>query len=394
VDWFIGSLTTTGYAEYWKFFEKDFEKKNPDIDLYMYGGSWQMYWSKIFRDLMAGIHPDIAGAQMGKLHQWTRMGFVEPLDRYIEGTEIEDFPSMPLLRIEDSYRGVPGRKRAICLIYRESWLEEAGLEPPKNHEDVYVAAKKLTVPEKTQYGFGLVTKGHRAMYERFFEILWGMTQKHFSTEEGVPLLTSPHVIEALTYAKRLIDEQLTPIGVDYRHIQEWLREGKIAMHPGHPSVFAAIEKKKPDVFEDFWIVPGTFGNGYARGAVSMVYFIPTKAKHKEAAWKVLEHWCSLEMQRKFLEYTLTEPDHPEAITEEFLAKYPYFRIYMKAMSPEYSADEAPPGLEIYTVALQDIFAQHLEEVYYGGVAPEKAMVAAQQAWLDYIEEAKKAEAGS
>src|SRR2546423_380284 len=92
---------------------------------------------------------------------------VQPLDRDVAAWRREDpravddhFPPvvMPAVTHDGQIQGVPVNFYKTVLFYRADLFRQAGLDPerpPRNWNELYQYAQRLTIPEKGQYGFGL-----------------------------------------------------------------------------------------------------------------------------------------------------------------------------------------------------------------------------------------------
>jgi multiple sugar transport system permease protein len=92
---------------------------------------------------------------------------VQPLDAEIAAWRSEDpegvaahFPPvvLPAVTHDGHIQGVPTNFYKTVLFYRADLFRQAGLDPrrpPRNWDELYADAQRLTFPEKGQYGFGL-----------------------------------------------------------------------------------------------------------------------------------------------------------------------------------------------------------------------------------------------
>lgn len=140
-----------------------FKKEHPEIELVTGSGltiQGPASESSFLLAMAGGSAPDVFYVNFRKLHTFLGQGFMAPLDEFVK----ED-PSV-LSRIQPQIRNVitvnghlyciPWFQCAMALHYRKDLFRAAGLDPnrpPKNWDEFYQYAKKLTDQDKGQWGF-------------------------------------------------------------------------------------------------------------------------------------------------------------------------------------------------------------------------------------------------
>ncbi len=94
--------------------------------------SWGDYWQKMNTLSAAGDLPDIMRQDYGVIMQYASKGLLEPLDGYIESGKIDMTDVDPLKleggRIDGKLYGVNVGSNALCMVYDEEMIKEAGME--------------------------------------------------------------------------------------------------------------------------------------------------------------------------------------------------------------------------------------------------------------------------
>ncbi len=160
---------------------KDFEQRNPGLDVKITQMGWDDYWTKLTASFIAGTQPDVFTDHIQKFGQFADLKVLEPLD----DLGIEDSAYQPGLaatwRGEDGHRyGVPKDWDTVALFYDEKMAKDAGLSAEElnglswNPEDggtFEKAIARLTVDDKGRRGdepgfdkdnvevYGLATNG-------------------------------------------------------------------------------------------------------------------------------------------------------------------------------------------------------------------------------------------
>ena len=139
-----------------------FEEANPDIKVESYERTYQ---PEEFITVMAGGKgPDLVKVWVGAVQTLANMGFLKPVDDYIQSWSQKDYIK-PVLwestQVGDHTYGVPADTYFLFLLYRKDLFVQAGLNPdtpPANWDQLAAAAKILTRRDQGQYGLGLVPK--------------------------------------------------------------------------------------------------------------------------------------------------------------------------------------------------------------------------------------------
>jgi ABC-type glycerol-3-phosphate transport system substrate-binding protein len=143
----------------WKETVLRFEQENPDIRI---RGVEREFLPQDFVTAMAGGKgPDLMHVWIGMLPILARQNFIAPMDEYIQNWDQKDY--MPAIvweptRLGRKTFGVPRDTYSMVLFYRKDLFRQSGLDPerpPQNWAELTEYARRLTHPEKNQYGLGL-----------------------------------------------------------------------------------------------------------------------------------------------------------------------------------------------------------------------------------------------
>ncbi len=96
--------------------------------------SWGDYWQKMNTLSAAGDLPDIMRQDYSVIMQYASKGLLEPLDGYIESGKLDMTNVDPIKleggRIDGKLYGINVGSNALCLVYDEEMIREAGMEVP------------------------------------------------------------------------------------------------------------------------------------------------------------------------------------------------------------------------------------------------------------------------
>jgi len=127
---------------------REFEKKNPNIDVDVEFYRWGDYRPKVYSKFAIGNPPDLMELSPWWDIEFAVQGFLEPLtDRFTRWDAKDDFFKIAIE--QNTYNGelwsIPWHLTNMALYYNEELFEKAGFtEPPKNWTEFLGTAIKLT----------------------------------------------------------------------------------------------------------------------------------------------------------------------------------------------------------------------------------------------------------
>jgi multiple sugar transport system substrate-binding protein len=377
-NWQWGQI---GFKDFFSEAAQAFEKENPNIQIEGITIPVGQYFDKMIAEIQAGTPADLVMLRGDNYHQFVGMDALEPLDRWMDKTDIKKayYPE------QDTFAVIGGKtygllvlNRTLQLLYNKALLKDAGISLPKTQEEFLEAAKKLTVRDASgnvvRYGTALMTTNERDLYE--FLLLFVVGYGGNFAKDGKPTATDPRVLEGVKLYKRIFDAGVIPKGMNRNQFRQLFWEGKVAMYPEGSWQWAAIQKANPTILKDVDFAPVPWPNRMSTGGAQNFLAIPRQARHKEEAWKYLELISRPEWQRRYAELAQSIPGRQGRIDAAFLAKYPWFKAFLegqKSVSPV-----SPPGLELVNEEFQKIILDKVSEVLFRNRPVDQAMAEAQQ----------------
>ncbi len=272
-----------------------FEKENPDIKI---DGVEREYQPEEFITVMAGGKgPDLVKVWAGSIQTLASLGFLEPIDTYIQNWTQQDFIN-PVLwqstQVGNHLYGIPADTYFLFLLYRKDLFIKAGLNPdnpPATWDDLVTDARALTHRENGQYGLGLVPK---TWY--FQDFVWQAGGEMVRIENGRPhaAFSEAPAVLALKFWKDLRWKYnvLQPdVLIQEPELLHLFALGKVGMILG-------VADELPALISRYKIDPQTFGiaplpagpAGRAAHLGGNIYVINASSadEKKKAAWKWIE----------------------------------------------------------------------------------------------------------
>jgi len=367
-----------------------FEKIYPNCKIKKYPVPYQELFDKMIIALSTGTPPDLVDTVELTLNSYVHLGLLEPLDDWVNKQDIDENwggAQKDLLRINDKYYALAKVPCNRVLVYNKVLFKEAGIEKlPETPEEFFEAAKKLTLLEKGQFGYGMETEFGQpgTLYAGLVEWVLGF-ETHFA-KDGIPNATGPKVVEAMKFYKKLFDAGVGPRAMPGADMSRMWVAGKIGMLIQGPWVFAQIERENPEHYDDFDAADCPFSNKascFGFGAFSM----PKRAKYKAEAGKFLDVFASKEIQEYWVTTTGNLSGRKGLMTQEVMEKFPWMPAFQRAVT-KYSYAWAPPGLERHIMQITKIMASAAEGYMYGGKTVEEAMEIAQKDLEDMVARGK------
>ncbi|MCP4384016.1 MAG: extracellular solute-binding protein [Hyphomicrobiales bacterium] len=288
------------------------EAKHPDIKIDARIFNYPDYIVDLQTRTASGDMPDIIGLEPGALTQQYRE-FLMPVQDCAEKTWGPDwkdkfFPvGIDQARLgnpdgDENFYGLPVLTQTINLWYTIPVLEEAGIEPPTNYDELKAAAEKLqgsgVAPMLVGAGDGWLRR------DIFMQLIHNVAPGEiYKAEDGDAKFTDAAFVEAMTWWKRLFDDGIIQPGAlglsAYPASMELIEGGRAAMFPmgawwqqqaarqDAPPLSQGLSGFAPMRFPD---VTGTGGPEDLLGGIDVMIGMTKDAKDPDAACTVMTDW--------------------------------------------------------------------------------------------------------
>lgn len=192
-----------------------FQELHPNIKIVSSSGLQVQGVARESGFLMAmagGTAPDVFYVNFRKLHNFINQGFLYPLNEYVErDSELlkKIHPEiLKVITVDENIYCIPWFQCVQALYYRKDLYKTVGLDPnkpPRDWDEFYEYCKKLTIPEKGQYGFGF-SGGPSGAAFHWINFLWqagGDIVAQDETGEWKCVFNSPEGVTALLFYQKL-----------------------------------------------------------------------------------------------------------------------------------------------------------------------------------------------
>jgi len=284
-------------------FEKmaeEFMQANPDIKIEIQLNGWSDYWTALDAAATAGTLPDTFWMHSNNFYRYASNDMMMTLDNYIASSDKIDLGNYPeglvtLYNFNGKQYCIPKDFDTIGLWYNKTMFDEAGLAYPDETwtwDDLYEAAKKLTKPDGSQYGFLAALHNQEGLYNFIYQN--GGTVITPDKKSGYD---DPKTIEAMEYYVKFVKEGLSPQIFGDSERAPAMENGLCAMGffgSWNLSGFAASDYMSKNF--DVTVLPASPSGGRASIYNGLGYAIAPNTKNADAAWRWVEYLASKEGQ--------------------------------------------------------------------------------------------------
>ena len=334
--------------------------------------------TKFLTAATSGQAPDVLFWDRWRTSLYAPKNVLHPIDEYMErdGIRREDFyeESLKELTYNDKLYGLPLTVDARALFYNKKLLEEAGVEPPTNWDELAEAAKKLTRWNGDRLEVAGFSLGDPGLFNMYLQQAGGQ----MITEDGKTSFNNEKGLAVLQFWDRLLNQdRVYKIGFEQGlgEGQDAFVTGKMAMHYSGPWMLSTYQKYGKDL--EFGVVPPPAGPNGDRGSVMGGFglVIPEGSKHKEEAWEFIRWWLAdKDNALLWAKTSLNIPGYKPALEDPFFAEDPFWKPFLDTL--EFA--KIRPRHPGYSVMEIDALIPNLQLFLQGEISAEEALKRAQE----------------
>jgi multiple sugar transport system substrate-binding protein len=299
---------------------EEFETINPDIRVELQYTDANVVSQKIALALTGNMPLDIINPGPADLIYLAGSGMLLPLDDVVSNLGGKDaFKARSLAELDGNVFALPYAGGGPVLWYRKDLLEEEGIKPPKNWDELLTAAEKLTKDTDNdgtidQYGIALPASQSDATHNFFTTIfLWSAGTETFNKDLEVSLNVE-RAKEALEmYTELLKYAPSASLNYKYFELIDAFTSGKVAMIYYWGRTLGRIYNNAPHLIGNVGVVPNPSKRIQVTMADYNYYAADANTKYPEAVKKFLTFLLKGENAAKFL---LSIPGHLTPMTKE------------------------------------------------------------------------------
>ncbi|AFY78120.1 ABC-type sugar transport system, periplasmic component [Pleurocapsa sp. PCC 7327] len=315
---------------------KDFEVKHPDIKI-DFEIITDQYMDVIKTRLIGDAAPDVFYLEAFEAPLLMSYGVLEPLDSYITAEfDLADFePSLlEVFKYKGKLYGLPKDFSTLALFYNKQFFSQANLKtPPKTWQQLRKYSKRLTVDlngdrRKDRYGLGITPELARQYFlMKAFggELINRKDYASFATKKSVKGLKK--IVEQ--YQKEQTAAQPSDVGASSD--SEMFGQGKAAMVVDGNWAIPYLKETFPDLEFATAEVPSINGKKSTM-AYTVAYVMNKKAKHKDAAWKLISYLTGKEGMQAWAKGGVVLPSRRSILSELGYIENPLYAPFIRGIN--------------------------------------------------------------
>lgn len=323
---------------------------------------------KFLTALSGGVVPDLLGNDAAFIPGYVEIDALTELGPYMEASQSvkpDGFPQgiLALCMYNGKVWGLPVYAETMVLYYNKDLMTAAGLDPEKPPRDWTslregaIAMTKRDAAGKLEVAGCLL--GTWSAPRIFIPMLyaWGgslysvdLSKATFNGAEGKELLG--------LYVDLIYKDKVTEVGWGEEFedsVNEPFIAGKAGLMFEAPAATRRIVRWRPE-FQNFGIVGLPGGpKGFAQTAETAGLMIPQGAKHKDAAWRVMEYWMQPKVMVRWSKDVFRPPSTLAALEDEALMSDPRIAPIAEALK-NYTIElpQTPKWGEIFNALAAEI----------------------------------------
>jgi multiple sugar transport system substrate-binding protein len=360
-----------------------FNKTHADIEVEAISVPFSQMLQQVYSNFAVGKLADVIGMNMPWNTDFVRMGIMEPLDSYLaaeKSLDVKQLVQAPMGKYQGHVWMLPATNHCYIMYYNKDLMKEVGISnPPKTWDEFLQAAKKLTKPEKNQYGYSLFLSlqgSSGSIRSELLPLVYGAGGRAVKDEK--PNMNSPEVIETLQFLKDLNDAGTITPGALSRPEQQKVEEfatGRAAMYMGTMPHINVIRNRNPKL--NFGIINTPMKRKLATRNHGWEIVMNSQSKNKQAAWTFITWLLSKEVNGLFAEKAGQLPGNL-ASKADYVAKDPQIAEVDKIIR----ASELVEELRLIPNATDCDRAgtEELQKLFTGQQSPTQTAQAIQNRW--------------
>lgn len=362
---------------------KRFEAANPTIKVTVEVLPWHQVAPQLIQAAAAGRTPDVARVLIWDLPQLVKAGTAASLNEFtdrwpasVKGDFVVDWNAT----VWDGRKmAIPYEHRVFVLWYRKDLLAEAGVGVPRTVDDLVTAGRALSKGATQGMVIGLSRASQAsALAEWFYPMLWAGGGDLLNAQ-GEPIFHQAPGVRAVNTLAELVRKGAMPQAVSaytYEEIFQGVKAGTIAM-TGLGSHRVVTAREAGNLGDKLQTAPFP-GYTAERPAPAHVMgwnmMMGKDSKHRDAAWKFIEHITTPESQIMTAKMTGEMPTRKSAYADPWFktkeaGELMFWKDYME------KGGRMPRYPEKY-VELSQLIADAVQEVVLRNVSAQDALAKA------------------
>lgn len=230
---------------------KEFEEKNPKVNIKIETFSWNDFYTKWTTGLSSGNVPDLSTALPNHVVEMINFGALQPLGDLIDSIGRDKFAKASIDEgtVNGQNYSIPLYSHAQVMWVRKDLLQKYNLSVPKTWNELYETAKTLT--QNGVYGLSVPMGSNDFMATRFLNLYVRSGGGSLLTKDLKADLTSPLVQDGIKYWVKMYKDTSPKDSVNYNVLQQatLYYQGKTAFDFNSGFQIGGVKANSPQLLE-------------------------------------------------------------------------------------------------------------------------------------------------
>ena len=362
----------------------DFEAANPGIKVTLVSGPYSATHDQIVAGAASGTLSDVVGLDGAWVNGLAKQGAITSLDPLMDAAKYDRSQIADIIKVDGKSYMFPLASFVYPVFINLDLAKAAGVDkPPSTRNEFADAAKKMTHPDKNQYGWVLPLSLQTPNGIQNDVMSWVWASGGSMLKDGKPDVENAGVVSALEFVKSLNDAGVISPGIDATKEQDKVEQfvnGRVGMMIDSLAHINLIRKRNPDLHFNISALPAVEGYTGKRGLpyASWGIGISENSKHKAEAWKLVSYLMSPEVNGKLVTLANAFPGNVNA-KPDFSKSDPLFAEAFKIFQAGKLANEFV-GLPVAEQLMREMDIE-VQKMLAGQETPQQVAANTQKAWL-------------
>ena len=362
----------------------DFEKANPDIKVTLVSGPYATTHDQIVVGAASGTLSDVVGLDGAWVNGLAKQGAIAPMDGLMDKAKYDRAQIADIIKVDGQSVMFPLATFVYPVFVNLDLAKAAGVDKmPTNRTEFAAAAKKMTAPDKNQYGWVLPLSLQNPGGIQNDIMSWVWASGASMLKDGKPDVENSAVVGTLTYVKSLQDAGVISPGIFAKREQEKVEEfanGRVGMMIDSLAHINLLRQRNPSLHFGISAIPAVDGYTGKRGLPYAAWGIgiSNSSQHKDEAWKLVSYLMSPDVNGRLVSLANAFPGNVNA-KPDFSKSDALFTDAFKIYQTGYLANEFV-GLPVAEDLMRDMTIE-VQKTFDGEQTAPAAAAATQTQWL-------------
>lgn len=361
----------------------EFEKANPDIKVKLISGPYSTTHDQIVVGAASGTLSDVVGLDGAWVNGLAKQGAIASMDPLMDEAGYDRSQIADIIKVDGQSVMFPLASFVYPVFVNLDLAKAAGVDKiPANRTEFAAAAKKMTNPDKNQFGWVLPLSLETPNGIQNDVMAWVWASGASMLKDGKPDLENATIVGTLDYIKALNDAGVISPGTFAKKEQDKVEEfvnGRVGMMVDSLAHINLIRQRNPNLNFGISAVPAVDGYAGKRGMpyASWGIGISEGSEHKEEAWKLVEYLMSPEVNSKLVTIANAFPGNLRA-KPDLSKSDPLFSEAFEIYQQGYLANEFV-GLPVAEELMREMDVE-VQKLLEGQTTAPAAAAATQKQW--------------